>query len=69
LGSADLAAEHLDGARLVKPFAPASGWVAVSLYAKSVVAGGRAYAWLDHYQPKERIGKSMALYFIPDHFP
>jgi hypothetical protein len=69
LGSADLAAEHLDGARLVKPFAPASGWVAVSLYAKSVVAGGRAYAWLDHYLPKERIGKSMVLYFIPERLP
>jgi hypothetical protein len=69
LGSADLAGEHLNGAQLLKPFAPASGWVAVSLYAKSVVSGGRAYAWLDHYLPKEHIGKSILLYFIPAHSP
>ncbi len=65
-GSADLKAEALPGVRVLPPFTPATGWVAASLYAKALAGNGAAFAWLDNYLPKERIGKSIDLYYIPE---
>src|SRR2546430_17061427 len=42
---------------------PASGWVAISALARTRAPAD--YAWLDAYQPVERDGKSIDLYYIP----
>ena len=57
---------------VLQPFHPVSGWVAVSL--RSLRVGHvfhsgyppGALAWLDAYQPVERIGKTIWLYHIPE---
>lgn len=65
-GTADVIGEHLPGVWMVQPFTPATGWVAASLYAKTIVWDGKAYDWLNRYKPLERIGKSIDLYYIPE---
>jgi len=65
-GTADVMGEHLPGVWMVQPFAPATGWVAASLFARITVWDGNAYAWLKQYKPLERIGKSIDLYYIPE---
>jgi len=65
-GSADVIGEHLPGVWMVQPFNPATGWIAASIYARDTVSQGQAFAWLKQYQPVERIGKSIDLYYIPD---
>jgi hypothetical protein len=65
-GSADVIGEHLPGVWMVQPFNPATGWIAASIYARDTVSQGEAFGWLRKYQPIERIGKSIDLYYIPD---
>jgi len=65
-GTADVIGEHLPGVWMVQPFSPTTGWVAASLYAKTIFWDGKAYDWLNQYKPLERIGKSIDLYYIPD---
>ena len=65
-GSADVIGERLPGVWMVQPFNPATGWVAASIYARDTVSKGDAFGWLKQYQPVERIGKSIDLYYIPD---
>lgn len=65
-GTADVIGEHLPGVWMVQPFEPATGWIAASLYAKTVFWDGKAYDWLNRYKPLERIGESIDLYYIPD---
>lgn len=57
------------------PYTPVKGWVAISftemktfglLLARSAGRHDSAYAWLDQYQPVERVGKSILLYHIPN---
>ena len=57
------------------PYKPVTGWVAISytqmktfglLLARNAGRPDSAYAWLDQYQPQERVGKSILLYHIPD---
>jgi hypothetical protein len=59
--------------RLLKPYEPTEGWVAVSEWSirvrvawERLVAGRRdgAFDWLDPY-PYTRIGKSIRLYHVP----
>jgi 4-amino-4-deoxy-L-arabinose transferase-like glycosyltransferase len=65
-GSADVVGEHLPGVWMVQPFSPATGWIAASIFARDTVSQGKAFEWLKQYTPRERIGKSIDLYYIPD---
>ena len=62
LGTALLDREGLPPYELLPPDRPATGWIAVSALARIYGRGG--YAWLDAYAPRERVGKSIDLYFI-----
>ena len=70
--SADMSQMGLPPFDVLQPFHPVSGWVAVSL--RSLRVGHvfhsgyppGALAWLDAYQPVERIGKTIWLYHIPE---
>lgn len=64
-GTLDLVAEGLPGVSIAEPFKPLTGWVAASLYARNTFWEGEAYAWLRQYAPRERIGTSIDLYYIP----
>ena len=69
-GSADLAAAGLPHYEELEPYSPATGYIAVSmrrLYledAKARAQGRQSgpYAWLESYEPLERIGASILLY-------
>jgi hypothetical protein len=61
-GSADPTRERLPPLVLLRPGERATGWVAISELAR--IQGGRGYAWLNAYAPRERIGKTIDLYFI-----
>ncbi len=65
-GSADVIGERLPGVWMVQPFNPATGWIAASIFARDTVSKGEAFGWLKQYQPVERIGKSIDLYYIPE---
>lgn len=62
LGSADLAREDLPPTTRLSPHVPATGWIAVTALARAY--GGGAYDWLDGYQPVERVGRTIDLYYI-----
>jgi hypothetical protein len=62
-GTADLAREALPPYTLLKPNQPVSGWVAITMLTLQENQAG--YGWLTHYQPVQRVGKSIALYYIP----
>jgi len=62
-GTADLTREPLPPLAILPPRQPTSGWVAVSLLART--RNPTDYAWLDAYRPVERVGKSIDLYYIP----
>lgn len=65
-GTIDVIGEQLPGVWMAQPFQPTTGWVAASIYARDTVSQGQAYAWLQQYRPKERIGASIDLYYIPE---
>ena len=44
-------------------FQPVSGWVAVG--ETPMAMWGDRYSWLDAYEPVQRVGKSMRLYYVP----
>jgi hypothetical protein len=48
---------------VLPPWKQVTGWVAISELAK--VHDPQGYAWLEAYQPFERIGKTIDLYYIP----
>jgi Dolichyl-phosphate-mannose-protein mannosyltransferase len=62
-GTADLKREPLPPFEALASRRPVSGWVAISELART--RNPTDYAWLDAYQPLERIGKSIDLYYIP----
>jgi hypothetical protein len=62
-GSADLAREPLPPLHILPPSQPVTGWVAVSALART--RNPADYAWLKAYQPLERVGKTIDLYYIP----
>ena len=64
LGTADLNREALPSYRLLtNPEQPVSGWVAVSALARAYSPGH--LAWLNAYPVRERIGRTIDLYYIP----
>jgi hypothetical protein len=64
LGTADLNREPLPSYRLLNnPEQPVTGWVAVSALALAYAPGH--LAWLRAYPVRERIGKTIDLYYIP----
>jgi hypothetical protein len=62
-GTADLRREPLPETTVLRPGIPVSGWVAVTALARAHAKQG--YAWLNRYQPVERIGAAIDLYHIP----
>jgi hypothetical protein len=69
--SADLSRMDLPSFEIPPPFQPVSGWFAISLRAQRfgdvfhTTYPPGAFAWLDRYQPVERVGKTILLYDIP----
>jgi 4-amino-4-deoxy-L-arabinose transferase-like glycosyltransferase len=62
-GTAVLSKEPLPPFVVLPPRQPVNGWVAVSALARTRNAAD--YAWLNAYQPLERVGKTIDLYYIP----
>lgn len=62
-GSVDYARERLPPYTILKPFGRATGWIAVSALARVQAPAG--FAWLDAYPPRERIGRTIDLYYVP----
>jgi 4-amino-4-deoxy-L-arabinose transferase-like glycosyltransferase len=73
--SADLSYMGLPEMEVLPPFQPVKGWVAIS--ARSLRFGDvfhktyppHAFDWLDQYQPKQWVGKTVRLYDIPPDIP
>ncbi len=63
LGSADLKREHLPPYVLLRPDEHASGWIAVTALARAHAPN--RFHWLDAYRPRERVGTSIDLYYLP----
>jgi len=62
-GSADLRREGLPPYVLLKPDEHATGWVAVSALARAEAP--QHFDWLADFPRRERVGKTIDLYFIP----
>ena len=73
--SAELSYMGLPAMEVLPPFHPVTGWVAIS--ARSLRLGHvfhtayppHAFDWLDQYRPKEWVGKTIRLYYIPPDTP
>lgn len=73
--SAELSYLGLPDVEVLQPFHPVQGWVAIS--ARSSRFGDvfhttyppHAFDWLDQYQPKEWVGNTIRLYYIPSDTP
>lgn len=63
LGTADLAHEPLPAWTSLPTGQPVKGWVAISELAREHAPGG--FGWLRSYRPRERIGRTIDLYYIP----
>ena len=62
-GSADLTREHLPPYKLLAPNQHVTGWIALDML--SLKESNDGYDWLQGYQPLQRIGKSIDLYYLP----
>ncbi len=62
-GSADLSREHLPPFQLLARGQHATGWIAIDMLALKESEDG--YAWLADFQPVQRVGKSIDLYYLP----
>jgi hypothetical protein len=62
-GTADLRREPLPPVHVLAPHERVTGWIAVSQLARTRNLSD--YAWLDDYQPVERVGKTIDLYYLP----
>jgi dolichyl-phosphate-mannose-protein mannosyltransferase len=73
--SADLSYMGLPEMEVLPPFHPVTGWVAIS--ARSLRFGDvfhttyppHAFDWLNQYPPKEWVGKTIRLYYVPPDTP
>ena len=63
LGTADLTREPLPPYTMLSPDQHATGWIAVTALARAHAP--QQFSWLDAYVPRERVGRSIDLYFIP----
>ncbi len=62
-GSADLTREHLPSYKPLWPHQQVTGWIALDML--SLKESNHGYDWLQRYQPLQRIGKSIDLYYLP----
>ena len=62
-GSADLTREHLPPFKPLWPNQRATGWIVLDML--SLKESNHGYDWLLNYQPVQRIGKSIDLYYLP----
>jgi len=62
-GTADLSREHLPPFTMLAPHQQASGWIALDML--SLKESNGAYDWLTRYQPLQRVGRSIDLYYLP----
>ena len=62
-GSADLTREHLPRYTLLAPNQHVTGWIALDML--SLKESNEGYNWLQGYQPLQRVGKSIDLYYLP----
>lgn len=66
-GSALLEKAGLPEYRELDPQKPTTGWIAISYhYLYLVNAMDGSYAWLRRYEPRQRVGKSIDLFYIPE---
>ncbi|MGB9083807.1 MAG: glycosyltransferase family 39 protein [Terriglobales bacterium] len=73
--SAELSYMGLPEMEVLAPFHPVTGWVAIS--ARSLRFGDvfhttdppHAFDWIDRYTPKQQVGKTIWLYYIPPDTP
>jgi hypothetical protein len=73
--SAEISHMGFPDMEVLPPFHPVTGWVALSV--RSLRFGDvfyeyyppHAFDWLDRYQPKEWVGKTIRLYYIPPDTP
>jgi 4-amino-4-deoxy-L-arabinose transferase-like glycosyltransferase len=63
-GTADLTRESLPPFTRLAPNHPTHGWVAITALTRMHYP--RGYTWLNDYTPRERIGKTTDLYYIPE---
>jgi hypothetical protein len=64
-GSANLDQFNLPPRRELSPYRKTTGWIAVSLMKLQQGTNSPSFAWLKEYQPVEKVGKSIWLYYIP----
>lgn len=64
-GSANLNQFNLPARRQLSPEQKTTGWIAISLHRLQEGTNSSSFAWLKQYQPVERVGKSIWLYYIP----
>ncbi len=66
-GSALLEESGLPEVHALDPRTPTTGWIAISahyLYLEHAIDG--SYDWLKRYEPRQHIGKSIDLFYIPE---
>ena len=67
-GSTDPAAVGIERYRILQPFTPDTGWIAISVFTRTLGYWNEPtsddFAWLEAYQPVARAGRSMLLYRI-----
>ncbi|MBD2777468.1 ArnT family glycosyltransferase [Iningainema tapete] len=64
----DLNRFHLPAIQELKPYQRETGWIAISIYCLKLGTDKPPYdqfSWLRDYQPVEKVGKSIWLYYIP----
>lgn len=73
--SADLSQMGLPDFKILQPFQPATGWIAVGVRSMrmgdvlhSTYPSG-AFGWLANYRPVATVGKTISLYYIPESPP
>ena len=68
----NLAQFNLPHWRELIPYQKTTGWIAISVYHLkygSDKAPNEQYSWIEKYQPVEKVGKSIRLYYIPGNQP
>jgi hypothetical protein len=68
-GTGDPGRVHMPAFRNLPPCQPATGWIAASEMALKIGRDAPPYGgweWLEDYEPRAMVGKSIRLYYIPD---
>jgi hypothetical protein len=67
-GSTDPAAVGIERYRILRPFNPDTGWIAISVFTRTLGYWNEPtsddFAWLEQYEPVTRAGPSMLLYRV-----